>query len=207
MGTASKVVSVFFRLVQLASAAIVAGLVGRYLSSVHDAHAHAGSRIIYAIVIAGISIIASLVLMIPWKLTFFAFPLDAILFILWMVEFGLLANLTASGGCNSGWYWTHWGYYWGGFWRTVPVGNTSATVVNSYACNRWDSTLAFSFIGGMFWLFSAILGIYNSTKRRRDDRALGTNHSETKHVPVRDSAGTAETSIPERPTRGVEDAL
>jgi hypothetical protein len=94
MGTASKTVSVFFRIVELASAAIVAGLVGRYLTEVHDAHAHAGSRIIYAIVIAGISIIASLLLMIPWQMTFFAFPLDAILFILWMVAFGLLANVS-----------------------------------------------------------------------------------------------------------------
>jgi hypothetical protein len=66
-------------------------------------------------------------------------------------------QLVGSGGCNSAWYWTHWGYYWGGFWRTVPVVSSSATLVGGYACGRWDVVLAFAFIGGFFWLLSAAL--------------------------------------------------
>lgn len=94
MGTASKVLSGLFRLVELGSAIIVAGIVGRYLSYVDDADVNAGSRIIYTIVIAGISILAALVLLVPWQFTFFAFPLDAILFIMWIVSFGLLVNVS-----------------------------------------------------------------------------------------------------------------
>jgi hypothetical protein len=94
MSDASKAVSVFFRIAELGSAAIVAGLVGRYLSFVDDANAAAGSRTIYTIVVAGISILAALILIIPWRFTFFAFPLDAILLILWMVSFGLLVNVS-----------------------------------------------------------------------------------------------------------------
>lgn len=30
-------------------------------------------------------------------------------------------------------------------------------VVDGYACGRWDGTLAFAFIGGIFWLLSAFL--------------------------------------------------
>jgi Membrane-associating domain len=94
MGYASKAVSVFFRIAELGSAVIVAGLVGRYLSYVHDANTSAGSRVIYTIVVAGISIIASLILIIPGRFSFFMFPLDAILFILWIVSFGLLVNVS-----------------------------------------------------------------------------------------------------------------
>jgi hypothetical protein len=94
MGFASKVISVLFRFVELVCAVIVAAIIGRYLNYVHDAHAGSGSRIIYAIVIAGISIVAALALIVPWMGSFWAFPLDIILFILWIVAFGLLVNVS-----------------------------------------------------------------------------------------------------------------
>jgi hypothetical protein len=94
MGTVSKVVSVVFRFIELVCAVIVAALIGRYLNYVHDAHADSGSRVIYAIVLAGISILAALVLFVPWMGSFLAFPLDIILFIMWIVAFGLLVNVS-----------------------------------------------------------------------------------------------------------------
>jgi hypothetical protein len=51
-------------------------------------------RIIYAVTIAGISIVCSIVLLPPFRHTFYAFPLDIILFVLWMVAFGLLGNVS-----------------------------------------------------------------------------------------------------------------
>jgi hypothetical protein len=94
MGTVSKVISVVFRFIELVCAVIVAALIGRYLTYVDDAHADSGSRIIYAIVLAGISILAALVLFVPWMGSFWAFPLDIILFIMWIVAFGLLVNVS-----------------------------------------------------------------------------------------------------------------
>ena len=86
----------FFRFVELVSAAVVAGLVGEYLHYINNAHAHANDRMVYAVTMAGISIIASIVLFPPLKYTFLAFLFDYALFICWMVVFGLLANVSNS---------------------------------------------------------------------------------------------------------------
>jgi hypothetical protein len=109
---------------------IVANLVGRYLSFTHGADVNAGSRIIYTVVVAGISILPTIVLLVPWRFLFPAFPLDAILFILWLYpDFIVFIQLVSSRGRNSVWYWTHRGYYWREFWHTIPVGNSSAGLV------------------------------------------------------------------------------
>jgi hypothetical protein len=96
MGTGSKVVSVFLRLGELCSAAIVAAFVGEYLHYVGNAHDHANSRMIYTISLAGISLVISLVCLIPLDVLFFGFLLDAALFLMWMTAFGLLINVSSS---------------------------------------------------------------------------------------------------------------
>jgi hypothetical protein len=78
---------------ELVSAAVVAGLVGEYLHFVSDAHARAEPKMVYAVVLAGISLIVCIVCMIPFDFTFYGFVLDAILFIMWMTAFGLLVNV------------------------------------------------------------------------------------------------------------------
>jgi ABC-type transport system involved in multi-copper enzyme maturation permease subunit len=92
MGATSKIVSFFLRIVELASAAIVAGLVGQYLHYLTMANSWASSRIIYTEVIAGISILFSILFMPPLKYSFYGFVVDFALFICWMVAFGSLAD-------------------------------------------------------------------------------------------------------------------
>ncbi|KAH8655155.1 hypothetical protein BGZ60DRAFT_546842 [Tricladium varicosporioides] len=176
MGAASKTCSVILRCGELISAAIVAGILGRYLYFLSSAHVHAGSRVIYAEVIAGISILASLCLFPPLKYSFYCFVLDFALWICWMVAFGLLCNLTISGGCESYWYWNYWGYYWGRYWYRVPHISVTQSMVGTAACSEWRATLAFSFIGGWVWFTSGILGIYVCTKpsdMRSSDSEMG----------------------------------
>jgi hypothetical protein len=96
MGAASKICSVILRFCELASAAIVAGIVGRYLHFLTEANAHAGSRIIYTEVIAGISILFSILLSPPLKYSFYFFVIDFVLLICWMVAFGLLCSVSYS---------------------------------------------------------------------------------------------------------------
>ena len=79
---------------ELASAAIVVGILGRYLSILADADVDAGSRIIYSVVIGGISLFFSLVLFPPLKYSFYGWPIDFSLFICWMVAFGLLCGVS-----------------------------------------------------------------------------------------------------------------
>jgi hypothetical protein len=95
MGTASKVVSVAFRIGELICACIVLGIISRFLYLLDLANAHVESKIIYAEVIAGISVAASIILLPPFLYSFWAFPFDCAIFICWMVAFGLLNNVSA----------------------------------------------------------------------------------------------------------------
>jgi len=168
MGSGSKFCSVILRFSELASAAIVAGILGRYLAILADANIDAGSRIIYSEVIAGISLLFSIVLFPPLKYSFYCFPIDFALFICWIVAFALLCNLTGSRGCEAYWYWNYWGYYWGRYWYTVPLTAVTQSLVGTAGCAQWRTTLAFSFIGGCCWLLSACLGVYVCTKSHGD---------------------------------------
>jgi hypothetical protein len=164
MGTTSKVCSVVLRFCELASAAIVVGILGRYLTILADANVDAGSRIIYGEVIGGISLFFSIVLFPPLMYSFYCFAIDFSLFVCWIVAFALLCNLTGSRGCDAYWYWNSWGYYWGKYWYTVPLNSITQSIVGTAGCAQWRTTLAFSFIGGGCWFFSACLGIYVCTK-------------------------------------------
>lgn len=178
MGAASKALSVILRIWELCCAAIVAGIVGHYLHILNSANVHAGSRVVYTIVIAGISILFSIILMPPLKYSFYCFLIDAAIFICWMVAFGLMDNVRSpipnsgglfcgfgdnvylqlgGGNCSSRWYWSSWGYYWGGFWRTVPLTSATQSLIGRSACSQWRAALAFMFIGGWTWIISMIL--------------------------------------------------
>jgi len=181
MGTASKVLSMVFRVGEIICGAIVAGILGQYLHVLDDANVDANNRIVYAISIAGISIFFALLLTPPVKYSFWAFGLDFALFVCWMVAFGLLVNvsspmvypspmhldmisysnqqsqLTGSKGCSSTWYWRSWGYYWDGWWVNVPINSATQTLVGTAACSYWRTGNAFSFIGGWCWFANGLI--------------------------------------------------
>lgn len=92
MGSRSRVIPVFFRLMQLVSGAVVAGTLGHYLHNIHEAGVGSNGRVVYAIVIAGISVFFALVLMPPLTYSFYVFPLDFAIFVCWMVALGLLVR-------------------------------------------------------------------------------------------------------------------
>jgi hypothetical protein len=96
MPTLSKILSAVLRFLELASATIVAGILGRFLHFAHIGHGPDSGRIIYAVIIASISIVFSIVLLPPTRYSFYAFPIDFILFSAWIVAFGLLANVRLS---------------------------------------------------------------------------------------------------------------
>lgn len=97
MGTGSKVISVILRLGELCSAVIVTALIGRFFYLLIAApDGDANSRLIYAEVISCLQILFSIVLILPFKYSFFAWPLDLINFILSMVAFGLLADVSIT---------------------------------------------------------------------------------------------------------------
>jgi hypothetical protein len=97
MGTGSKVFSVILRLGELCSSVIVAALLGRFFYLFHlGPDGSLNGRLIYAQVISCLAIIFSIILIPPFKYSFYAWPLDIILFIGFIVAFGLLAEVSRS---------------------------------------------------------------------------------------------------------------
>ncbi|KAH6674758.1 hypothetical protein B0J14DRAFT_652942 [Halenospora varia] len=174
MGTTSKVISCFLRFGELVSASIVLGILGRFTYLVHVGNGNTDSRIIYTMSIAGISILFSMILFPPFMYSFWAFPFDFAMFIMWMVAFGLLEHV-AGGTCNAFWSWNYWGFFWGRFWRVA--GPVTFGTVGRAGCSSWRSMVAFTFIGGMGWLASSLLGMYKVATRKdeMEERAARAN--------------------------------
>jgi len=153
-------------------------------------------RIVYAVTIAGISIFCSIVLLPPLRYTFYAFPLDLLLFVAWMVAFGLLVNL-ASGTCSSLWYQNYWGYYWGRFWVLYPPSLITGSLIGSTGCRQWRASIAWSFIGGFCWLINAFIGLYVILWNRSEERKLANAVKNGEKNKQQHSISTAASATPE----------
>ena len=90
MGTASKFLSIVLRLLEFSFAAVILGIIATFLHYIRNDGMAPESRLIYGITLAAISIVASIALFWPAKYSFYAFPLDFILFVMWIVCFALL---------------------------------------------------------------------------------------------------------------------
>ncbi|KAH7274712.1 hypothetical protein B0J15DRAFT_556514 [Fusarium solani] len=156
-GAAHKIASVILRFLELSSAVIVLGILSRFAYMISIAGVHLDGDIVYAMVVAGIGIIYSIVFCPPFDSLFLSFPFDFVLFIMWIVAAGLLQTQTKTHTCSANWYYDYWGYYWGRYWTVGPVGRVT---INGAGCAQWRTVLAFSFIAWFLHLTSGILGIY-----------------------------------------------
>lgn len=96
MGTGSKVASVILRLGAFCSSVIVVACLGRFFYYLNSANAHANGRLVYAEVISVLEVIFALLLIVPAKYSFYAFPVDIVFFICSIVAFALLANVSTG---------------------------------------------------------------------------------------------------------------
>lgn len=133
--------SIILRLAELAFAAIVAGLNGDYLHSVHNADSWQLGRQIYTEVVAGVSIFFAIIWLIPFSGSFIHWPADFIISVAWFVAFGLLVDWL-GGNCGDVFD-----------WNGISFRGTAS-------CSQWKATIAFSFLSAICWLVSALLGIY-----------------------------------------------
>jgi hypothetical protein len=173
MGAASKVFSVILRAGELACSLIVLGIAGHLLWQLGRANTYADARLILTIVVASVSTAVSVICMVPFTFSFFAFPLDFILFAMWLVTFILLEILTGVNTCDSYWYYSYWGYYWGGWWRT-PFIVTGPWDIGWSGCSALRTVLAFSFIASMGFLCSSVLGVYVVVKYSQEKKRKTT---------------------------------
>lgn len=79
----------------------------------------------------------ALIWLIPFSATMIHYIIDLILFILWMVAFGLLVNFIGPLRCGSIWRW--------------------GDITEKGTCERWKAAVAFTFLSAMFWLASALI--------------------------------------------------
>jgi len=160
MAGVSRVCNVILRVWELICSVIVLGIVAHFVNIVAQARAGQDGRLIYTLVLASISTLYSIVCTPPFLYVFLVFPGDFLLFVAWLVSFGLLASRQACGGW---WYWNYWGYYWGGWWRD-PFDINGPGDINWTGCSEWRTVQAFSFIVAFTFLLSFILGMIASMK-------------------------------------------
>ncbi|KAL2261456.1 hypothetical protein VTK26DRAFT_4147 [Humicola hyalothermophila] len=135
------IASIILRLGELAFAAIVAGLNGDYLHATRGARSWDLGRFIYAEVVAGLSILFAVIWLFPFSSSFIHWPADLFFSICWFVAFGLLVDWL-DGGC---------GHVFD--WEDISFHQTAS-------CAQWKATIAFAFLSAVFWLASAMLGIF-----------------------------------------------
>jgi len=138
----SDILSLLLRLGELAFAAIVAGITGSYLHAAQGASAWDLGRFIYTEVVAGLSILLAIIWLFPFSGSFIHWPVDFIISVAWWVSFGLLVNLIGD-SC---------GYIFN--WNGIQVQGQGDT------CPQQKANIAFAFLSALFWLVSALLGIF-----------------------------------------------
>lgn len=182
-----KFASVFLRFIQFVSAIVVVVILARFFYYLGDEHVHANGRLVYAMVVAGMSLLYSFFLCPPFTVLFHAFPFDFVLGLMWLIAFCLLITVSfysfithivrlsstntrlrlpqksGTNACSSWWFRNYWGYYWG--YQEEPEeeyvpgwGYTyTEPEISSRACPLWRTVLAFSFIAFVFHVLSGIL--------------------------------------------------
>ncbi|KKK18016.1 hypothetical protein ARAM_005633, partial [Aspergillus rambellii] len=137
MPVISRLLSIVFRVAEIAFAAVVAGIIGYFLHQYDKVDAWPQARWIYTEVVAGVSILLGFIWLIPFASGFFSWPLDVIISFAWFASFGILVDAIHKLDCGSIWYW--------------------GSITDNTYCGRWKAAEAFSFLSAIVWLVSALL--------------------------------------------------
>ncbi|MCJ1367114.1 hypothetical protein MMC16_006246 [Acarospora aff. strigata] len=165
MPISPRLVNIPLRIGELAFAATVAGLIGRYLHRVHNTRAWDHKRFIYTEVVAGLAMLLALLWLIPFNANIVHHVVDLLMFVLWMIAFGLLVNFIGPLKCGSVFSW--------------------GDITEKGTCQRWKAAVAFTFLSAMFWLASALLGMWMARRARRNVVATDGTHGAATGAPRR----------------------
>jgi hypothetical protein len=156
MPVISRLVSIPLRIGEIAFAGVVAGIIGHFLDHHSWSDNWPKARLIYTLIIAALSMLFGLFWLIPFSGGFFTWGVDIFLSLAWFAAFALMYLFTRD-TCNSRAF----------DWNGITSGGT---------CDRWRAVQAFAFLSAVFWLVSAVVGIW-FTHRERKGRV---DHYETK---------------------------
>ncbi|QKX55391.1 uncharacterized protein TRUGW13939_02484 [Talaromyces rugulosus] len=151
--TIPRSAAIALRVVQVASATIVAGIVGYFLNALQGGgDAWPIGRWIYVQVVAGLSIVLGCVLIIPNLHGCFVWPVDIIISLAWFAGFGNLINDLDGILCG----------------QINSIGSVSGT---NAICSQWKAGESFAFISAMVWLVTGFWGLFYVW--RADQQRLG----------------------------------
>ncbi|KAG5977711.1 hypothetical protein E4U55_006593 [Claviceps digitariae] len=153
---AVRIAILALRVLQFASAAIVTGITAYFIQQSDTTTWNLG-RFIYTQLIAGLSLLATIICLFPSVDSFFQVPIDIALSLLWWGVFGLLFNFT---GYPCGWVFE---------WMNIAPPFEPQ-------CARFNASTAFSFAAAIFFLLSGLLNIF--IERRRDQQKRPDNRKQ-----------------------------
>lgn len=96
--------------------------------------------------VAGLSILLSLLWLLPFAGSFVHWPVDLVLAACWFAAFGLIVDWL-GGSCGGAFDWAGLGLRGGA------------------SCATWKADEAFAFLSALCWLVSTLLGVYWLRKR------------------------------------------
>lgn len=137
----SRAVSIFLRFGEFVCAAVVLGIISWFLHQYDKFGIGPLGREVYTVIIAALSVIFSIVWLIPTTGSMLHYPADLFLAAAWFAAFGVLVNWIEKINCGGI-------FHWGGI------------LARGSYCGKWKAAEAFSFIGACFWFASFLLGVY-----------------------------------------------
>jgi len=139
----TRLLSLILRFAQFVCAAVVLGIMSYELHLHHKSHAGDGEpfgREVYTEIIAAISLLLSLVWMLPFAHNMMHYPADFLLSAGWFAAFAVILIWLHKIDCGSA-------FAWHGIQHLHDD------------CNRWRASEAFSFLAAIFWFASFVLGL------------------------------------------------
>jgi len=144
----SRIFSLFLRFGEFVCGAVVLGIMSFLVHQWDKYGVGPGGREIYTLVISCLSVLFSLIWLIPSTSSMLHYPFDLFMTAAWFAAFGALINWIHKLNCGGI-------FHWGGITK------------GSY-CGKWKAAEAFSFISACFWFASFLLGIFVYHKLSRD---------------------------------------
>ncbi|PGH03122.1 hypothetical protein AJ79_07449 [Helicocarpus griseus UAMH5409] len=155
MPVVSRLVSIILRIGEIGFAAVVAGIIGNDLAVFDDPGEFPEARWIYTIVIAAISILLGILWLVPFAETFALWPGDLLTSFAWFASFGILVDALNKVNCGKVFNW--------------------GEITDDGLCPRWKAAEAFAFLSAIFWLVSAITGVWFTYRHPDRQRGVAKN--------------------------------
>ncbi|KAF1923757.1 uncharacterized protein M421DRAFT_425462 [Didymella exigua CBS 183.55] len=137
----TRLLSLILRFAQFVFAAVVLGLTSYFMYQRTRNSVGPFGRTVFAIVWSSLSILFSIIWMIPTKSTMASYGSDLVFTAGWAAVFALLVIWFNGADCGSAWA-------WGGI-----------SLSRSNYCGQWKAAQAFSFLSLVFWFTTFVLGV------------------------------------------------